>query len=81
MSDLYTIDEVTQTLTTATCQLRGNTLHNKGGVTYEQVLTDLCRCLLAAIAADEGQAKEVIAYALYLVTQSVLGLGEEVEGL
>lgn len=72
MGDLYTYSAATRTLITSTCRMTDHTLYNNEGFTYEDVTKDLCRCMLAAIAADDAQGKLCIGYALYTLLGSVL---------
>lgn len=71
MSDLYSVNEATQTLTTSTCKLVGEVLHTNENE-YEVIIADLCRCMLQAIASDDAQGKWVIGVALHSVLGSVL---------
>lgn len=72
MSDLYSINTATKTLTTSTCRFVDHTLHNNSDTTYEEVILDLCRCLAVAIESDDAQGKMVLGLALHTVLSSVL---------
>lgn len=77
MSDLYTIDEAAHTITTRTCRMVDHTLHNTEGLTYEEVTLDLCRCMCAAIEADDAQGKLALGYALHTLLSNVLGVDDD----
>ena len=74
MSDLYTVNEQTHTLTTRTCTLEENEVHNNGTTPYEEIILDLCRCMCAAIESDDDRGKHAIGAALHTVLSSVLDL-------
>lgn len=73
MSDLYTIDEASETLTTATCKFIGNDLHTNNNV-YEVIIKDLCHCMVAAIELDDAIGKQAIGAALHTILSSVLSI-------
>lgn len=72
-TDLYTVNEETQTLVTKTCKLERTTgMLTTDGQMYEVVIADLCRCMLVAIETDDQLGKQAVASALYVVIESVV---------
>lgn len=81
MSDLYSIDNETQTVNTKTCVISNDTVNDElivrrkvDDTTYEDMLVDLAHCYLAAVSNDDRIMVMVVCRAMHALIGSCLDL-------
>lgn len=80
MAKQYTVDFEKCALTTQLTTLVGNELIIPPNTLYEQVIADLCNCMLEAIKLDDAQGKQAIGHALHMTLTSVINSPDPAEG-
>jgi hypothetical protein len=78
MGDLYSVRG--NTLTTGTITMKNDFITTKNQP-YEEIVADLCRCMLQAIAIDDVNGKMLIGVALHSSLAQILGIAENEEEL
>lgn len=69
MADLYSI--VDGMLITSTIAFNGESITTQGQP-YEEIIADLCRCMLQAIAVDDADGKMLIGSVIYVTLGRVM---------